>query len=415
MNTKAAKKTKFKANPLSWRFWFVLLLICLIYTGLIARTAYIQIVEPDMLKKQGDMRSLRISEMEVQRGSINDRNGIELAVSVPVQTVWTDPKVVMENDALAMKQHWQALADVLGEDANKLILKISENPKRRFLYIARQVSPSMADYVKELKIPGVYLRRESKRFYPTGEIAAHVIGFTNVDDQGIEGVEQLYDQHLTGEGGQTKYRKDAKGRQVEILSVDEPKPPQDITLSIDQRIQALAYRELKSAVKSFRATSGSVVVADVHTGEVLALVNSPSYNPNNRAGVPVHRFRNRAITDPFEPGSTMKPLTLLSAMEFGIADADTVVDTAPGWMRLGGRRVSDPINRGELTMADILIKSSNMGTTQLALQMPKEFFLDKFYEVGFGEPTGTGLLGETGGIYEEKRRSEFELATLSWG
>lgn len=410
------RKKNQKPTTVAWRFYVVLGIVALIYCGLGARAAYIQVIEPDMLKKQGDMRSLRTAAKKVQRGSIVDRNGRELAVSVPVETVWADPKVVMDKNGLAMSEHWRALADVLGQDVNKLTSRIVRNPNKRFVYVERQVSPVMANYIKELKIPGVHLRKESKRFYPSGEISAHLVGFTNVDDKGIEGIESVYDQLLTGKGGQKKFRKDAKGRKIEILSVEEAQPPQDLTLSIDQRIQAIAYRELKGAVRAFKATSGSVIVVDVKTGELLSLVNSPSYNPNNRGNTPANRMRNRAITDMFEPGSTMKPLSLLSAMEFGVAQPNTIVDTSPGWMRLGGRRVSDPINRGKLSLEEILIHSSNMGTAKLALAMPKEYLLDKFFEVGFSEDTGTGLIGESSGMMSDRHRwSKHELASLSYG
>lgn len=407
---------KYQQISVAWRFYVVVAVIVLVYAGLLARSAYIQIVEPDMLKKQGDMRSLRTTAHTVQRGSIVDRNGRELAISVPVETVWADPKIVMENNALDMKKHWQALADVLGRDVNKLTARIIKNPRKRFVYVERKVSPAMASYIKELKIPGVHLRKESKRYYPSGEISAHVVGFTNVDDKGIEGVERVYDQLLTGVDGNKKYRKDAKGRKIEILSEKSSTQPKDIVLSIDQRIQAIAYKELKGAVKAFKATSGSVVVTNVNTGEILALVNSPSYNPNNRRNTAIHRFRNRAITDFYEPGSTLKPLTALTALEFGSAKANSVIDTSPGWMRLGGRRVSDPINRGKISITDILVHSSNMGTTKLALSVPKEYLLDKFFEAGFGEETGIGLVGESSGIMHDRQRwSKFELATLSWG
>jgi cell division protein FtsI (penicillin-binding protein 3) len=407
---------KYQQISVAWRFYVVVALIVLVYAGLLARSAYIQIVEPDMLKKQGDMRSLRTTAHTVQRGSIVDRNGRELAISVPVETVWADPKIVMENNALEMKKHWQALADVLGRDVNKLTARIIKNPRKRFVYVERKVSPAMASYIKELKIPGVHLRKESKRYYPSGEISAHVVGFTNVDDKGIEGVERVYDELLTGVDGNKKYRKDAKGRKIEILSEKSSTQPKDIVLSIDQRIQAIAYKELKGAVKAFKATSGSVVVTNARTGEVLALVNSPSFNPNNRRNTAIHRFRNRAITDFYEPGSTLKPLTALTALEFGSAKANSIIDTSPGWMRLGGRRVSDPINRGKLSITDILVHSSNMGTTKLALSVPKEYLLDKFFEAGFGEETGIGLVGESSGIMHDRQRwSKFELATLSWG
>jgi len=413
VNTKTAK---YQPTTASWRFYLVLAVIVLVYLGLGVRAAYIQVIEPDMLKKQGDLRSLRTASNEVHRGSITDRNGHELAISVPVETVWADPKIIMENNALAMVEHWQALADVLDKNVNTIKARVTENPAKRFVYVERQVSAAMANYIKQLKIPGIYLRKESKRFYPAGEISAHVVGFTNVDDKGIEGVERVYDQLLTGEDGKKSYRKNRIGEAVEVLETIDSKPPQNLILSIDQRIQALAYKELKGAVKAFKATSGSVVVTNVHTGEILALVNSPSFNPNNRSNTAIHRFRNRAITDFYEPGSTLKPLTALTALDFGSVKADTIIDTSPGWMRLGGSRVSDPINRGKLSITDILVHSSNMGTTKLALSVPKEYLLDKFFDAGFGEDTGTGLIGESSGIMHERSRwSQFELATLSWG
>ncbi|GHE95185.1 peptidoglycan D,D-transpeptidase FtsI family protein [Thalassotalea profundi] len=413
MSTKAVN---YKPKTVAWRFYVVLSVVVLIYVSLAARSAYIQVIEPDMLKHQGDLRSLRTSENEVHRGAIVDRNGDELAVSVPVQTVWADPKTIIEKNGLAMVEHWQALADVLDQNVIDLKNRITKNPRRRFVYVERQLSPAMANYIKQLKIPGIYLRKESKRFYPTGEISAHVVGFTDIDDKGIEGIENVYDKLLTGESGKKRYRKDAKGNTIEVIEDIESTPPKDLILSIDQRIQALAYKELKGAVRAFKATSGSVIVTNVHTGEVLALVNSPSYNPNNRTGVAVHRLRNRAITDFYEPGSTLKPLTVMSALEFGEIKANSIIDTSPGWMRLGGRRVSDPINRGKMSPADILVNSSNMGTSKLALSLPKDFFLNKFFEAGFGEQTGLELVGESSGIMHQRERwSEFELAALSYG
>ncbi|MBL4942375.1 MAG: peptidoglycan glycosyltransferase FtsI [Colwellia sp.] len=415
MNKKASNRSS-QPTTTAWRYYVVIGIVALIYVGLLARSAYIQIIEPDMLKRQGDLRSVRVAANTVQRGSIVDRNGDELAISVPVETVWADPKIIMENNALAMTEHWQALADVLGKDVNKLTTRVIRHPSKRFVYLERKISPAMASYIRELKIPGIHLRKESKRFYPTGEISAHVVGFTNVDDKGIEGVERVYDQLLTGKGGKKRFRKDAKGRKIEIISEEKSQAAQDITLTIDQRIQAIAYKELKGAVQAFKATSGSVVVADIHTGEILAMTNSPSYNPNNRRNTAIHRFRNRAITDIYEPGSAMKPLTILAALEFGSVEANTVINTNPGWMRLGGRRVNDPINRGKLSLEEILVTSSNMGTAKLALSVPKNFLLDKFFDAGFADKTGTDLIGESSGMMHDRQRwSKFELATLSFG
>lgn len=414
--SKKASNRSSQPTTIAWRYYVVLAIVTLIYGGLLARSAYIQIIEPDMLKKQGDMRSMRVVANTVQRGSIIDRNGDELAISVPVETVWADPKIIMDNDALSMTEHWQALADVLGQDVSKLTTRVVRHPSKRFVYLERKISPAMANYIRELKIPGIHLRKESKRFYPTGEISAHIVGFTNVDDKGIEGVEREYDELLTGKGGSKRFRKDANGRKIEIVSVEASQAAKNITLTIDQRIQVIAYQELKGAVQAFKATSGSVVVADIHTGEILAMANSPSYNPNNRRNTAIHRFRNRAITDIYEPGSTMKPLTALTALEFGSAKINTIIDTNPGWMRLGGRRVNDPINRGKLSIEEILVTSSNMGTTKLALSVPKNFLLDKFFDAGFADDTGTDLVGESSGMMHDRPRwSKFELATLSWG
>ncbi|WAJ69664.1 penicillin-binding transpeptidase domain-containing protein [Catenovulum adriaticum] len=409
---KAIKQT----GTIRWRLFTVFSLIALVFFGLIVRTAYIQVISPDELKKQGDLRTHRQLSDTVLRGMITDRNGLELAISVPVNTVWADPKQVIESQGLDKDREWRALADILDIDVDKIKQRITANPTGRFVYLARQVSPAMADYVRHLNLKGVYLRPESKRYYPAAEINAHIVGITNIDDQGIDGIEKLYDDALTGENGKKSILRDAKGHVIEVLSEQAAKQAKDISLSIDQRIQTLAYQELKKAVQYYQADSGTVVALDVNSGEILAMVNNPSYNPNNRSGVSQSAMRNRSITDTFEPGSTIKPLAVLSALEFGSINAGSVIDTSPGWIMFGGRRVRDPYNRGKLTIEQILKKSSNVGTTKLALSLPHEQFLDAFYNVGFGSETGTGLLGESSGIFYDRRRwSEFELATLSFG
>jgi len=398
-----------------WRFGLVLAIVCAVFSVLVARAAYIQVIEPDLLIKRGDNRTLRTKSTMVHRGLILDRHGEELAVSVPVRAIWADPKIIHQNNALEDKRRWLALAEVLGQDMDKIHDRL-QNPKKRFVYIERQVSPAMARYVEQLNIPGVYLRNESRRYYPAAEVSAHLVGFTNVDDKGIEGIERLYDDWLTGTPGSRKIRRDAKGRQVEILAQQQGEEPQNIQLTIDQRIQALAYKELKKAVRYYKATSGSAVVVDVRSGEILALVNSPSFNPNNRKGTTAHRIRNRAITDAYEPGSTMKPMAVLSALEFGSYEIDSLIDTAPGYMRLGGRVVQDSRNYGELSLTGIIQKSSNMGTSKLALSVPKEHLIDLYYNMGLIGDSGTNLIGESNGLFRERRRwSEFELATLSFG
>jgi cell division protein FtsI (penicillin-binding protein 3) len=409
------KNNQNKPQFRQWRFWLVVGVVISVFTGLAARAAYIQVIDPDQLVKQGDNRTLRVRHSAAHRGMILDRNGVELAVSIPVQAIYADPKIVHDRNGMQQTKRWQALADVLGQDYKALIAKVS-NPDRRFVYIQRQVSTAMADYVKQLKIPGLYLREESRRYYPTGEVSAHLVGFTGVDDEGLEGIEKLYNERLTSTPDKRVIRRDRVGRQVELLDEEKGKQAKDVSLTIDQRVQAMVYRELKEAVQYYKATSGSIVVTDVHTGEILAMVNSPSFNPNNSSSRSSHRIRNRAATDAFEPGSAVKPLALLSALEFGVADLDSVVDTSPGWMRVGGSMVQDGRNYGELDLTGIIQHSSNVGTSKLALQIPKEHLLDTFYSMGLVGNTGTQLLGESEGLFNEARRwSEFELATLSFG
>ncbi len=418
---KSAKPKQSKQNQTpsltGWRFLLVLGTITLIFVGLGVRAAYLQVLNSDDLNRRSDNRTIRNKSEDVERGMIFDRNGIELAVSVPVQAIWADPKEIFKSKVpVASDKRWMALADVLHIDRETLVERVTSNPKKRFVYIKRQVEPAMANYVDKLNIPGVYQRKESKRYYPNGEISAHLIGFTNLDAKGIDGIEKLYDKQLVGSNGMRRVRKDAKGREIEVLEEVEPVPPKNLTLSIDSRIQSIAYQAVKSAVTTYNAVSGSALVVDVTTGEVLALVNSPSYNPNNRRGVKSHRFRNRAITDTFEPGSILKPVAVISALEFGSYSATDIIDTSPGYLRLGGSRVKDENNYGKLDLRGIIQHSSNVGVTKLMLSMPKEHFLETFYQLGFGEDTGMGLIGESAGVFGERRRwSEFELATLSFG
>ena len=415
--SKAAKTTQLAQAPATvyWRFVFVVICICLVFTGIGVRAAFIQVIEPDQLIKQGDNRTKRVREAAAHRGLIMDRNGQELAVSIPVQAIYADPKIIAQQNSLADVRRWDALAKVLKNDTQALMAKVS-NPKRRFVYLQRQVTPAMANYVDELDIPGVYLRDESRRYYPSGEVSAHVIGFTNVDDKGIEGIEYLFNDYLTGTPDRRYIRRDGKGRQIELLKEKEGKKASDLVLTIDQRIQALAYKEIKKALTVYQSRSASALVIDVETAEVLAMVNGPSYNPNNRKNTGAHRIRNRVVSDAFEPGSVVKPLAVLSALEFGVIKKDDIIDTNPGWMRLGGSRVQDSHNYGELDLRSIIQKSSNIGTTKLALSVPKEFLLDTYYNMGLMSDTGMSLLGESAGLFHERSRwSEFELATLSFG
>jgi cell division protein FtsI (penicillin-binding protein 3) len=425
----------------TWRYLFVSLTIAVIAVLLISRLAYIQVIDPEYLTKEADKRSLRVTKSFTHRGNISDRNGEELAISVPAYAIWVDPKAVKDayafNDeewqASAVEntrtgkvrykkakffesKKWPALAEVLDIKLEKLV-KIIKRPNARFVYLKRQVNIPIVDYVKQLKLAGIANQLESHRFYPTGEINANIIGLTDLDAQGIEGIEKSYDNYLQGQTGKKRVRKDRLGNvidNIEVLKVK--KAAGNLQLSIDQRIQAVAYSQLKRAVKIHKATSGSLVVLDVHTGEIYAMANYPSFNPNDRSQYQPYKLRNRAITDTFEPGSTVKPFVVASALIYKKTDVDEVINTSPGRMSLGGRIVRDPRNFGEIDLAMILKKSSNMGVTKLALRLKPGQLQQTFADVGLGNDTGIGLIGESVGRLPIRHRwSDFELATMSFG
>ncbi len=416
--TKTTNQRRVKAPPvfIPWRFNLICGCVILALGLLIGRAAYIQVLEPGKLIQEGDLRSLRVKALPSARGIISDRNGEQLAVSVPVQAVWADPVQIYKHGGMIEQARWHALADVLGLDRQKLVKRIEKNQKRRFIYLARQVSPAMAAYVSKLKLAGVGLKDESRRFYPAGEVSAHLIGMTGIDSHGLEGVERTYDGWLTGEPGRKTVRKDRYGRVVENISLKQREPGKPLELSIDQRLQAMAYRAVKQAVVDYRATSASVVMVDVRTGEVLAMVNAPSYNPNNRDSLQSFRMRNRVITDAMEPGSTIKPFVVLTALENGVADENTIIDTGNGIMQVGGSRVRDVSKVGKANLARILQKSSNIGVSKLSLAMPVEALLGMYSSVGMGDPSGINLIGESQGFFPDRRRwSDFERATLAFG
>lgn len=408
-------KPKIAPTILQWRFWLVLFCVFAVFAALASRTAFIQVIQNETLVEKGDNRTIRIRQNASYRGLITDRNGQQLAVSVPSQAVSADRHVVRGENGLKDIRKWEALAQVLDTDIEKLSKRALEG-QARFVYLQRQVTPAMATFVKNLKLPGVFLVDESKRYYPMGEVSSHIVGITDADDKGREGIESLYNKWLTGTPGERKIIRDGKNRQIEILEQSAGKPGNDITLTIDQRIQALAYRKIKEATIAFQAASASVVIVDVHTGEVLAMANTPAYNPNNRSTLSSHRVRNRAITDAFEPGSVMKPLAVIAALENGYYQKDSIIDTSPGWRRLGGSRIEDPRNYGKLSITEIIQHSSNMGTSELALSMPKEVLIDFYYNMGLMSDSGTNMIGESSGIFHERPRwSEHEISSLSFG
>lgn len=399
-----------------WRFYLVIFFVFVAFAALVSRIAYIQVVEPGNLIHQGDIRSIRAQVLHSARGIIYDRNGEPLAVSVPVDAVWADPATIIKDGDLKDLNRWYALADVLDLDRQALVNKIKNNAKRRFIYIQRQVSPAMANYVRELKIKGVGLKHESRRYYPAGEVSAHIVGVTGIDGHGLEGVERSYDDWLTGEAGKRVIRKDRYGRVVENISLEKRQEGKPLTLTIDQRIQAIAYRAIKQVVADYRATSASAVLIDVKTGAILAMVNAPSYNPNNRSDLKSFNMRNRVITDAFEPGSTVKPFVILAALDSGAVTPDTVIDTGNGVMRVGGSLVTDTEKVGKADLTTILQKSSNVGVATIALRMPIETLLHMYSAAGLGELSGLNLVGETTGIFPNRRRwSKIEIATLAFG
>ena len=376
----------------AWPAWrhhavWTLFLVCCI--GLAARAAYLATTERDFLRDKGEALSVRDVPIPVHRGMIFDRHGEPLAVSAPMSTIGVDPQMAALTDADLAR-----LANALGISPQTLRQRLAGGSKQ-FAYLARRVPPDVAQRVADLNIKGVRRERTYHRFYPAGETLAHVVGRTNIDDVGQEGIELALDRALTGKPGAKRILRDRTGRPVKNLDyLQAPQRGEDIYLSLDLRLQFLAYRELKGAVQHHGASSGSLVMLDAGTGEVLALANQPSFNPNNWRQRGDAGVRNRAITDLYEPGSTVKPFTVLAALEGGHYAPDTEVDTAPGYFRVGRKTIEDPVNRGRISVARILAKSSQVGIAKMALSMPDHAVFDMLQRVGFGDYTGCGLPGE---------------------
>ncbi|MDH2068028.1 peptidoglycan glycosyltransferase FtsI [Pantoea sp. GD03673] len=408
------KKPEDKASFVSWRFALLCGCILLALGGLLSRVAWLQVINPGKLVKEGDLRSLRVQAVPTSRGMISDRAGRPLAVSVPVNAIWADPKELHAGGGVTLDSRWKALSDALSIPLDQLAARVNANPKGRFVYLARQVNPAIGDYVKKLKLPGIHLREESRRYYPAGQVTSHLIGFTNIDGQGIEGIEKSFDKWLTGAPGERTVRKDRYGRVIEDISSVDSRAAHNLTLSIDERLQALVYRELNNAVAFNKAESGTAVLVDVNTGEVLAMANSPAYNPNNLTNTPKDLMRNRAITDIFEPGSTVKPMVVMTALQRGVVRENSVLNTVP--YRVNGHEIKDVARYNELTLTGVLQKSSNVGVSRLALAMPSSALVETYARFGLGKPTNLGLVGESSGLYPKKQRwSDIERATFSFG
>ncbi len=400
------------AGPQRWRHWTVLVALAACGVALLARSVYLQVIDQAFLEKQGDARILREARLSANRGMIVDRNGEPLAVSTPVDTVWADPRKLAE-----VPQEFPRLAKALDRDPQWLARRVTSSLDREFIYLVRHMRPSDAAKVKALGIPGVDTLREYRRYYPAGEVTGHLLGFTNVDDVGQEGLELAYDQWLGGVPGRKIVMRDSLGRTIEdIEQLSAPRPGQDLRTSIDVRVQYLAYRELKAAVQANKARGGSIVIIDIATGEVLAMVNQPAFNPNDREQYAASRYRNRATNDFLEPGSSIKPFVVAAGMETGRYHADTLIDTSPGMMKVGIKTVKDHNNLGTIDVTTVLAKSSNVGTAKIALSLKPQEMWATLDALGFGRVTGSGFPGESAGIltgYEHWR--SISQATMAYG
>ncbi|KXB29346.1 cell division protein [Dechloromonas denitrificans] len=394
-----------------WRSRMVGLLLMGAFLALVARGFYLQVINNDFLQEKGDSRYRRDIEVSASRGKITDRNGDMLAVSTPMKSIWAIP-----GDARTMAApQKQQLAGLLDMSVRELDGKIAS--EKTFVFVKRQVAPETADRIAALKLPGVHQEKEYRRYYPTGDMTAHIVGFTGVDDKGLEGVELAFQQSLLGHAGSRTVIRDRRGSIVE--DVGATKPPQDgkdVRLALDSKIQYLAYSHLKAAVDTNNAKAGGAIVIDARTGEILALANWPTYNPNNRQHLSGAQLRNRAITDTFEPGSVMKPFTAALALERGKVRFDTVINCAPGRLTIGSATISDAHPHGALTVAEVIQKSSNVGTAKIALGFPPKEMWEMFDSIGFGQAPNLGFPGEVNGrLRPWKNWRPIEQATMSYG
>jgi cell division protein FtsI (penicillin-binding protein 3) len=393
------------------RLYAFLLVFLLCSIALVARAVNLQIIDTEFLQDQGEARYLREVVVPTRRGNILDRNGEPLAVSTPVDSVWVNPKMLLQSpEGIA------PLAEVLEVDSDEIERRLTQRSTREFVWLRRRLHPDVAARIESMKLHGVFLQKEYRRFYPAGEVTSHVIGFTNIDDVGQEGLELAYNDWLQGKPGLKRIIRDRLGRTIEhVEMVRESVPGHDLSLTIDRRLQYLAYRELKRTVLKHGARSGSVVLLDVKSGEVLAMVNQPSYNPNH-SDMDNEGLRNRAITDVFEPGSVMKPFAVASALETGRWSPTTPIDTTPGRINISGHTISDHHNYGPIDVTRLITKSSNVAATKIALDLEPEHMWNTYDRCGFGDVTGTGFPGESAGVLRNHRRwRRVEQATLAYG
>jgi len=393
------------------RHYFVLLVLIGLLAMLIGRALYIQIVEKDFLANQGVQRQIRTIETPAYRGTILDRFGTPLAISTPVDSVWVDPAEILQN-LPALKQ----VVQKLGLDYRDTVALLKQKANKEFVYLKRQLEPDLANQVAN-GVDGVYLKREYHRYYPAGEVVSHLVGFTDIDDRGQEGLELIYDDWLKAQPGKRRVIRNRRGAVVEdIAQVKRAHSGKDLTSSIDMRLQYIAYRSLSRAIKYHAAKSGSAVMLDVKTGEILAMVNQPSYNPNQPKNMGPAQRRNRALTDVFEPGSAVKPFTLAAALDRGLFTSKSRIDTTPGWLMVSGYPVKDVRNYGELDLGEILRKSSNVGASRIALSMEKNELWESFRDYGFGETPGVSFPAESSGYFSHYSLWQpLDHATMGFG
>ncbi|MGB1439887.1 MAG: peptidoglycan D,D-transpeptidase FtsI family protein, partial [Luminiphilus sp.] len=391
------------------------LLLLLLATLVLGRLVLIQVVDEErgaaFLKHQGALRTVRTAEMPAYRGMLTDRRGEPLAISTPVVTLWADPRQLADSDRLA------ELASALGRSDDWLRRQLSLHEGKHFMFLRRNETPDRARRVLELKLPGVAGRRAYKRFYPAGEVTSQVIGLTDIDAKGIEGMERAYDAVLQGQSGQRRYIKDLHGEAVrDIGVVREAQPGRDIALTIDLRLQYLQHRELQRAIAETGAEAGAAVTIDARTGEILAMTSHPVFNPNSPSRQDGGARRNRVVTDTFEPGSTMKPLTLVAALETGQFTIDSIIDTSPGRIKVGRKVLPDPLNYGVITVSKVIEKSSQVGVTKIAQAIGHEPVLDVYRRFGLGQVSNIGFPGERAGTLPDRQRwSDIEKVTLAFG
>lgn len=393
----------------SWRRRVLLLMVLSGFAVLLGRSVYLQAMHTDFLQQKGDARYSRVMTLSAHRGMITDRHGDPLAISTPVESIWASPPDVEAGSAQIKK-----LAELLGIKQADLRKKLARD--RSFVYLKRRMPPPDAARVMQLAIPGIFMQREYRRYYPAAEVTAHLVGFTGIDDKGQEGMELVFQKWLSGKPGSRHVLKDRRGHIVEDLeAVKVPQDGHDLVLSIDRNIQYLAHRELARAVEEHKAKAGAIVVLDAKSGEVLAMANQPVYNPNNPVKI-AGKSRNRAIVDIFEPGSTLKPFTAAAALEAGTFKAETKIETAPGFLRVGRATIHDAHPQGLITVSEVIQKSSNVGAAKMALSLQPQYLWSTFNQMGFGSPVNIGFPGEaTGRLRPYKSWRPIEQATMSYG